>query len=107
MVLDTQYFYFGVTIYIVLFLVSDISCTFTAQEKRFQREAVRTHNVFRAIHFAPALKLDVNLTKLAKKLADEAAETHGFYNIKTGENVFESTSTSYRDVSGREVTEAW
>ena len=84
-----------------------MSCAFTAEEKKFQRDAVRTHNIFRAIHLAPALKLDVNLTKLAKQLADEAAKSHGFHNIKTGENVMESTSTNYRDVSGREATEAW
>ena len=107
MILETRYFCFVATLCIVLLLASDTHCTFTAQEKKFQREAVRTHNVFRAIHLAPALKLDVNLTKLAKKLAEEAAKSHGFYNIKTGENVFESTSTSYRDISGREVTEAW
>ena len=98
---------FGATLYFVSCMLSDTLSAFTAQDKKFQRDAVRTHNVFRAIHLAPALKLDVNLTKLAKKLADEAAKSHGFRNIQTGENVFESTSTNYRDVSGREVTEAW
>ena len=80
---------------------------FTKEEQEFQKEAVRTHNVFRAVHFAPALKLDLKLTKRAKKLADEAAKLHGFYNLTTGENIFESTSTHYRDISGKEVTESW
>ena len=97
----------GVAIYILFSLVSHTFCSFTAEEKRFQRDAVRTHNVFRAIHQAPALKLDIKLTKLAKRLADTAAKSHGFLNLTTGENVYESTSTHYRDISGREVTEAW
>lgn len=80
---------------------------FTKEEQTFHKEAVRTHNVFRAIHLSPALKLDLKLTKRAKKLADEAAKLHGFYNLTTGENIFESTSTHYRDISGKEVTESW
>lgn len=97
----------GFTFYVFYCLFSFAFCTFTAEEKKFQREAVRTHNTLRAIHLAPALKLDINLTKLARKLADEAAIAHGFYNISTGENIYESTSTNFRDISGKEVTEAW
>lgn len=97
----------GVVICIFSCLISSAVCTFTAEEKKFQRDAVRTHNVFRAIHSAPALKLDFKLTKLAKSLADEAAKSNGFQKISTGENVYESTSTHYRDISGKEVTEAW
>ena len=98
---------FKLVLLLLVCLPCQFICKFTTEENKFQQEAVRTHNIFRAVHLAPALKLDIKLTKQAKKLAEEAAKLHGFYNITTGENVYEATSTHYRDISGREVTEAW
>ncbi len=80
---------------------------FSQDERKFQKEAVKTHNTFRAIHHSPGLKLDLNLTLEAKKLADEASKRQGFVNLTAGENIFEQTSTNYQDAGGKEVTEKW
>ena len=81
------------------------NCRFSEEERQFQRKAVKTHNIFRAIHLSPGLKLDIDLTKQARKLANEASKRSGFHNLTAGQNIFQAER--FRDVSGKEVTEKW
>ncbi len=94
-------------ILVLFYVISHGNCQFSEEERKFQKEAVKVHNVFRAVHLSPALKLDLKLIKQAKKLANEAARRRGFHNLTAGENAYEAKSAIPQDIGGREVTEAW
>ena len=74
---------------------------------KFEREVLDEHNKHRASHNAQNLKLDEKLSKNATLSAKKAAESGSFDSISPGQSVFVSCATFKREVTGKEVTDAW
>ena len=79
----------------------------SSSENDFERDVLDEHNKYRAVHGAESLKLDEKLTTNATKTAEQAAESGNFDSISPGQSVFMSCATFKRDLSGKEVTDAW
>ena len=84
-------------------LVSGICC----RNIKFERDVLDEHNKHRASHNAHSLDLDEKLSKNATQTAQQAAKSGSFDNISPGQSVFVSCATFNREVSGKEVTDAW
>ena len=90
-----------------VFLLLQAHTAWNAEDQRFIKDALKTHNFLRRIHFAPPLKFDKELSKIAKRLANKAAQHEGFAEVGEGENVYESVSTGFSEITGEEVSKAW
>ena len=87
----------------LLLIVNGINCG----SKEFQRAVLDEHNKHRGTHNAPPLALDDKLSKNATLTAQKAAESGSFESISPGQSVFVSCATFKREVTGKEVTDAW
>ncbi len=97
----------NIVILLVALVVSLSNCGQQSTEKDFQREVLDEHNKYRSTHNADPLTLDDKLSKNATLAAEKAAENDNFDSISPGESVFVSCATFKREVSGKEVTDAW
>ena len=88
---------------LLLTLVSGIN----SRNINFERDVLDEHNKHRASHNADSLKLDEKLSKNATMSAKQAAKSGSFDSISPGQSVFLSCATFKREVSGKEVTDAW
>lgn len=80
---------------------------FDCRNIKFEREVLDEHNKHRATHNAHTLNLDETLSKNATQSANKAAESGSFESISPGQSVFVSCATFKREVTGKEVTDAW
>ena len=78
-----------------------------SKNSKFERDVLDEHNQHRASHNAKRLVLDKKLSKNATLTAEQAAKSRTFDNISPGQSVFVSCATFKRDVTGKEVTDAW
>ena len=81
-------------------------------DEEFGKEVLNVHNEHRKVHNGENsdLKLNDDLSKEAKELAEEAArDADGelFKNPGPGENVLMACSTYNRALSGRQVSDSW
>jgi len=74
---------------------------------KFERDVLDEHNKHRASHNAQRLVLDKKLSRNATLTAKQAAKSGTFDNISPGQSVFVSCATFKREVTGKEVTDAW
>lgn len=74
---------------------------------KFEREMLDEHNKHRATHNAKTLTLDEELSKNATLSAKKAAESGSFDSISPGQSVLVSCATFKREVTGKEVSDAW
>ncbi|XP_071485373.1 Golgi-associated plant pathogenesis-related protein 1-like [Diadema antillarum] len=78
---------------------------------KFRRDAVKAHNKYRAMHGAPALKLDNRLNKYAQDWADKCAKKAQLAHRtdhKYGENIhYAYDSTGIENITGEKASKAF
>jgi uncharacterized protein YkwD len=69
---------------------------FTPAQIQFQQETVQAHNKLRALHCAPALRLDDKLSQTAQAYAEYLATQNKFEHSKNGygENLYMMSSSA-------------
>jgi uncharacterized protein YkwD len=77
------------------------SQSFTSAQRRFQKEMLQAHNMYRARHCASPLKLDENLNKKAQAYAVYLASINRLVHSKdnTGENLYATEASG--QISGK------
>ncbi|XP_033096957.1 uncharacterized protein LOC117101177 [Anneissia japonica] len=78
--------------------------------RKFQKEALESHNEYRSMHGTPKLKLADDLNKIAQAYAEELAKTDSFRHSKCdgiGENLAMHFSSKSTDYCGGEATKQW
>lgn len=73
----------------------------------FSDDLLKKHNEFRAIHGAPQLAIDPQLSQKAQSIAQNAAAKGKFSKAEPGINTYMACATYRRGLNGNEVTEAW
>ncbi|KAM4528062.1 Golgi-associated plant pathogenesis-related protein 1-like isoform 1-T2 [Odontesthes bonariensis] len=78
-------------------------------DESFQKEFLETHNTYRAMHQAPPLTLNSDLTAAAQKWADVmlAKKRLGHSHTKDGENVYSMSSSRVIRPTGKEAVDSW
>jgi len=82
--------------------------------KGFVADAVKQHNHYRALHGAPKIKHNKELSKIAQAWADNLAKTNTFQHSTNkykgdnlGENIANKWSSSGADYAGPDAVDQW
>ncbi|XP_042277182.1 uncharacterized protein glipr2 [Thunnus maccoyii] len=81
--------------------------TNTMADASFKREFLETHNAYRAKHGAQPLTYNSELNAAAQKWADHLLQTGSNEHSKSGENIFNMSSSAPLKLTGKEAVESW
>ncbi|XP_044188103.1 Golgi-associated plant pathogenesis-related protein 1-like [Thunnus albacares] len=73
----------------------------------FKQEFLETHNTYRARHGAQPLTYNSELNAAAQKWADHLLQTNSSEHSKSGENIFNMSSSEPLKLTGKEAVESW
>ncbi|XDV37774.1 hypothetical protein PO909_007329 [Leuciscus waleckii] len=78
-------------------------------DNSFKKEFLETHNQYREQHHAPPLVYSEDLCKAAQLWADHLLEkgSLGHSDTENGENVYYSSSSAKKTLTGKEAVDSW
>ncbi|XP_030636707.1 GLI pathogenesis-related 2 [Chanos chanos] len=81
----------------------------TDELDNFEKEFLQTHNEYRALHGAPPLTMNTQLSRSAQAWAEHLLSTNAMQHSKGnyGENLFYSWSSPPKTPTGREAVDKW
>ncbi|UJR21893.1 hypothetical protein I4U23_024965 [Adineta vaga] len=94
-----------------LLFLSRQTRNFTTAQRKFQREVLNAHNIYRSRHCASSLRIDDRLSRSAQNYAQRLANMNTMVHSGmkgVGENLYMmSSSNEITQMSGSKATHAW
>ncbi|XP_041098587.1 uncharacterized protein LOC121309627 [Polyodon spathula] len=81
--------------------------TLSGYWSQFEKEFLAAHNDYRQQHGAPALKLSRDLSEAAQEWAEHLLKIRALKHGSTGENLYFGSSSTPKEVSGKDAVGCW